>query len=558
MHIYSSRMLKYLSGPQSSFRPWSPDALQRVEREHGPLSKKHWEIEKSLFEAGGRRGSPVIGPYVFGAAECLREGNAPLYNRSAVDGSRATLFACSPRGGLYVSPSGSVEDHRGYFIGREAHSVIERLAMIEGREWLPMRAVLVGHCPDMTLKRSNLRSIREASDGSVEVWADEDALIVTKSLNGNRAYFGSFESMSRVLRALSSSSIFVYIESDSPVERIDSDDVEWTAPLESKAQYNMNGERLIGSDPSARLTFEATGRKGRVVEKKVFHRDRTEVTRYAAASRYLEKLVSNRVVRHCDIHGLFRDPTLAGGFDALATELERRDLPFHDAWFEFEEKFGGIAWENIHLRRMEMSLGIWQCLSASVKDEPAWRIKSGQLAPDVWPTARFGERHLILAGAMDNFDDQLFVDDHGVVYRLVGLLDELSAEATDGRSFLEKMAAEWEMYGSIEESAPTTIDADMSEELVGRLSLSPLEEASDAVSRVFRSDQLWVWQHLAFASNTAKTTLVARTPQAVVDAVKIAREIDPSVGVSVRRDLPGGRARLSALRAAGMSVREMF
>ena len=81
---------------------------------------------------------------------------------------------------------------------------------------------------------------------------------------------------------------------------------------------------------------------------------------------------------------------------------------------------------------------------------------------------------------------------------------------------------------------------------------------SDAVSRVFRSNQLWVWQHLAFAPNAAKTTLIARTPQAVVDAVKIARKIDPSVGVSVRRDLPGGRARLSALRAAGISVREMF
>ncbi|WP_437763022.1 hypothetical protein WMF27_43120 [Sorangium sp. So ce281] len=558
MHIYSSRVMKYLSGPQSRFRPWSPDALRRVEREHGPLSKKHWEIEESLFEAGGRRGSPVIGSYVFGAAECLRDGNAPLYNRSTSSGSRPTLFACSSRGGLYVSPSGSVEDHRGYFVGREVHSVIERLAIIEGREWLPMRAVLVGDCPDKTLKRSDLRPIREASDGHVEVWANEDALIVTHSLDGNRAFFGSFESMDRVLRALSSSSILVYIESDSQVEVVNSDEVEWTAQLESKAQYNMSGERFIGSDPSARLMFEATGRKGRIVEKKVFHGDRTEVTRYAAASRYLEKLVSARVTRHCDIHGLFRDPALVGGFDALAAELERRRLPFYDAWFEFEEQFGGIAWESVRRDRMEMSLGIWQCLSASAKDEPAWRIKSSQLAPDVWPTARSGERHLILAGAMDNFDDQLFVDERGVVYRLVGLLDELSAEATNGRSFLEKMAAEWEMYGSIEESAPTTIDADVSEELAGRLSLSPLEEASDAVSRVFRSDQLWVWQHLAFAPNAAKTTLVARTPQAVVDAVKIAREIDPSVGVSVRRDIPGGQARLSALRAAGMSVREMF
>ncbi|WP_437905651.1 hypothetical protein WME95_46510 [Sorangium sp. So ce327] len=558
MHIYSSRMLKYLSGPQSGFRPWSPDALQRVEREHGPLSKKHWEIEESLFEAGGRRGSPVIGSYVFGAAECLRAGNVPLYNRSTLGGAYATLFACSPRGGLYVSPSGSVEDHRGYLIGREVHSVIERLAMIEGREWLPMRAVLVGDCPDKMLKRSNLRPIREASDGHVEVWADEDALIVTNSHDGNRAFFGSFESADRVLRALSSSNILVYIESDSQTEIVDSDDVEWTAPLESKAQYNINGERLIGSDPSARLIFEATGRKGHVVEKKVFYGDRTEVTRYAAASRYLDKFVSDRVTRHCDIHGLFRDPTLACGFDALATELERRGLPFYDAWFEFEEKFGGIAWESVHRGRTEMSLGIWQCLSASARDEPAWRIKSSQLASDVWPTARYKERHLILAGAMDNFDDQLFVDERGAVYRLVGLLDELSAEATNGRSFLEKMAAEWEMYGAIEESAPTTIDADVSKELVGRLSLSFLEEASDAVSRVFRSDQLWVWQHLAFAPNAAKTTLVARTPQAVVDAVKIAREMDPSIGVSVRRDLPGGRARLSALRAAGMSVREIF
>ncbi|WP_437591078.1 hypothetical protein [Sorangium sp. So ce1000] len=558
MHIYSSRMLKYLSGPKCDFRPWSPDALQRVEREHGPLSKKHWEVEESLFEAGEHRGSPVIGSYVFGAAECLRESKAPLYNRSTFGGSRATLFACSARGGLYVSPSGAVEDHRGYLVGQEVHSVIERLAMIEGRDWLPMRAVLVGDCPDKTLKRSNLRPIREAGDGHVEVWADADVMIVTNSIDGNRALFGSFESMGRVLRELSSSSVFVYIESDSRVDAVDSDDVEWTAALEGKAQYNMSGERLIGSDPSARLMFEATGRKGRVVEKKVFYADRTEVTRYAAASRYLEGLVSDRVARHCDVHGLFRDPALVAGFDALAVELERRGLPFYDAWFEFEERFGGIAWESVHRGRMEMSLGIWQCLSASARDESAWQIKSSQLAPDVWPTARCGERHLILAGAMDNFDDQLFVDERGVLYRLVGLLDELSAEATNGRSFLEKMAAEWEMYGSIEESAPTTIDADVSEEIVGRLSLSPLEEASDAVSRVFRSDQLWVWQHFAFAPNAAKTTLVARTPQAVVDAVKIAREMDPSVGVSVRRDLPGGRARLSALRDAGMSVREMF
>lgn len=558
MHVYSSRVLKYLAGPQSEFRPWSPEALQRVAREHGPLSKKHWEIEESLFEAGGRRGSPVIGPYVFGAVECLREGNAPLHKQSAVSGARATLFACSPRGGLYVSPSGSVEDHQGYLIGRDAHSVIERLVMIEGRKWLPMRAVLVGECPDQALKRSNLKPIKEASDGHVEVWADEDVLVVANLLDGNKAFFGSFESMARTLRALSSSNIFVYMESDSRVEVVDSDDVEWTAPLEYKAQYNVSGERLIGSEPSARLAFEATSRKGRVVEKRVFWDDRTEVTRYSAASRYLERFVSRRVVHHCDVHGLFRDPALVGGFDALATELERRGLPFYDAWFEFEERFGGIVWESARRGRMEMSLGIWQCLSASAEEEPAWRIKSNQLSPDVWPTARCGERHLILAGAMDNFDDQLFVDERGVLYRLVGLLDELSAEASDGRSFLEKLAVEWEMYGSIEESAPTTIDADVSEELVGRLSLSLLEEASDAVSRVYRNDQLWVWQHLAFAPNAAKTTLVARTPQAVVDAVKIAREIDPSVGVSVRRDLPGGRARLSALRAAGISVREMF
>ncbi len=86
---------------------------------------------------------------------------------------------------------------------------------------------------------------------------------------------------------------------------------------------------------------------------------------------------------------------------------------------------------------------------------------------------------------MDNFDDQLFVDERGVLYRLVGLLDEFSAEATNGRSFLEKMAAEWEMYGSIEESAPTTIDADVSEELVGRsVALASVESFGRGVARV--------------------------------------------------------------------------
>ncbi|MGK3959326.1 hypothetical protein WMF38_40560 [Sorangium sp. So ce118] len=559
MHRYSERVIRHCTDAATEIRPWSREELHRVEERIGPLSRRHWELEESLFEATGGRGLPVLGEWVVGAAAVLSGVELPLVLHGSGD-RHGTLFASSGEGELYVFPSGEVQDSRGWAIGRDAFAVVERLVLLSDSDWLPMQAIFMRRNASELADRLKLRRLAESSDGWVDVWLKEGLLLVADDLRFDRARFATFEALASLLRGCAASGAPVYLESSAPVTVRDSDDVEYSSALEKQAQciVRNDGERLLASDPASRTALQATIRKGRVIERKTFGEETTEIVRYAAASRYLSGLVSSRVARLCDIHGMFRDPALSCGFDALAAELDQRGLPFHDAWFEFEERFGGIVWESARRGTVEMSLGICQCLSASADDGPAWRIRSTQVIPDIWPTARYGEAHLILAGAMDNFDDQIFVDDRGVVYRLAGLLDELSAEATDGRTFLEKMAAEWEMHALIEESAPTTVHADVAQALVQRLSLSEITEASDAVSRVYQSEKVWVWQRLAFLPNTASATLVARTPKALVDALRIAYDAAPDADISVRRDLPGGRERIAALRAAGMTVREMF
>ncbi len=560
MHRYSERVIRYCTDPATDIRPWSREELQRIEERFGPISRRHWDLEESLFEATGGRGLPVLDGWVVGAASALSGAELPFVSHRSGD-RHGTLFASSGDGdGLYVFPSGEVENSRGWAIGRDVFAVVERLVLLSDGGWLPIQAKFTRRAASELADRLKLRKLAEASDGWVDVWLKDDLLLAADDLQFDHARFASFEALASLLRGCAASSAPVYLESSAPTTVRDSDDVEYSSALEKKAQcvVRNDGERLLASDATSRMVFQATIRRGRVIERKTFREDTTEIVRYAAASRYLSALVSPRVARFCDIHGMFRDPALVCGFDALAAELDQRGLPFHDAWFEFEERFGGIVWESAHGGTTEMSLGIYQCLSAPPEDEPAWRIRSAQVTPDVWPTARCGGAHLILAGAMDNFDDKIFVDERGVVYRLVGLLDELTAEATDGRTFLEKTAAEWEMRALIEASAPTTIQADVAEALVERLSLSELAEASDAVSRVYRSEKLWVWRHLAFPPNPASTTLVARTPGALVEAVRIARDLAPDAGISVRRDLPGGRERVTSLRAAGITVQEIF
>ncbi|MGK3998496.1 hypothetical protein [Sorangium sp. So ce1024] len=559
MHRYSERVIRYCTDPATEIRPWSREELHRIEERIGPLSRRHWELEESLYEATGGRGLPVLGVWVLGVAAALSGVELPLVTHGFGD-RHGTLFASSGHCGLYVFPSGEVEDSRGSAVGRDAFAVVERLVLLLDSEWLPVQAIFTRRKGSELADKLKLRKLAEASDGWVEVWLKEGLLLVADDLRFDRARVATFDALTALLRGCAASGAPVYLESSAPVTVRDSDDMEYSSALEKQAQCIVrdDGERLLASDPASRTALQATIRRGRVLERTTFREEVTEIVRYAAASRYLSGLVSPRVARFCDIHGMFRDPALSCGFDALAAELDQRGLPFHDAWFDFEERFGGIVWESARRGVVEMSLGICQCLTASPDDAPAWRIRSTRVTPDIWPTARHGEAHLILAGAMENFDDQIFVDERGVVYRLAGLLDELSAEATDGRLFLEKMAAEWEMHALIEESAPAMVHADVAEALVPRLALSEITDASDAISRVFRSEQLWVWRRLAFPPNAPSTTLVARTPRALVEALRIAHDAAPDADISVRRDLPGGRERIAALRAAGMKVREMF
>lgn len=551
MDPFSDRLLGYLARPSTELRPWSPEALADLDRERGPLARGHAELEAALFAASGDRGLPVLGTHVLGAVEALRGGALPL-TRTDAQGKTGSLFARSAAGsGLYVFPDRHVEDERGWMVAREARAELERMVLLAGETWLPIRAEFPEGRGDEVAEKAKLPRVPEASDGWTDVRAGDGVL----ALADHRMHFASFEGITRVLRAAAALGANLYLESSAPSVVTDADDAVPSDPLEARAQcvVHRDAVRLLACDPAARRAEQATVRKGRILTHQRFGAERTDVVRYAAASRYLAGHVSARVLAFCDVHGIIRDPALVLGFDGLASELDQRGLPFHDAWFDFEERCGGLVWDDED-GRLCLSLGSAEFFQATAEEQADWRDDTDDRVEDIWPVLRWGDRMLLRAGARNGFDERLYVDDRGAVYRASMLLDTFTAEAENGRRFLEKEAATWEMRREIAEWAPTIVGADVASALVQRCALIPVEEASDAVSRVFRGDGMWVWQRLAFAPSTAAAVVVARSARRVVEAVTLAREAAPGARIEVAGHMPGGKARLAALAAAGIDA----
>jgi hypothetical protein len=119
-------------------------------------------------------------------------------------------------------------------------------------------------------------------------------------------------------------------------------------------------------------------------------------------------------------------------------------------------------------------------------------------------------------------------------------VDRLTLEADDTAHFLEKLAARWEMHLRFPSSAPASVATALGAELARRLSLSMLEEASDAVSQVFCDEHLWVWNRPAIGPNDPSTWLLGRDAERTADALAALRTLAPTATIAIHTDLPGG------------------
>jgi hypothetical protein len=505
------------------------------------------ELERSLFDATGARGMPVLHGIALGAA-CAHDllPHAPV----TLPEDEATLFAFSERDGAwYLKADGALLHREEGIFAASAVAEIERLVLQLDR--LPIWLEAPDEHGETLATALGVPWLMEASDDARHAWADARYLVIGEAYR-TCIWSSSFDAWAPILAACGEHGVPVRVRNPAP-EIVD----DGVTKLPSRAPEYASAATRIYCEPEALL--EAYVHDETLLADAHHDRERTRVRMHAKASRSLPAKLSARAKAYADDTGLLRDPTRTCSASELSSEIERRGLDASDALSAFETDFGGLVRPHATDRSLmpELLWGLWQILNAPL--EIRRRLEGDDeddevFVPRRWPQLGYRDEVLTLIG-VEHHEQHLYIDTRGVIYRYIGMYDVFVALAGSARVFFEQKALHWDALRRIGDIADLRIDAAVGDALAKELEVAPVPEASDRVCRQWLSEGYWLWERSAHPPNSAATFIAARTPAGMVDAARRASALAPSSGLRLAVSQPGGQARYAALTAAKLPVR---
>lgn len=513
--------------------PLAPRACSPAD---GPLPVR--PLLSALFEATGRRGLPVVCGYVFGEPPAPADTGAPPPDHEGPDGTRHVLFASAahrpfwapppaspPRftqvtpfgAALYVGAEGSISDLSGDLVGCDPWAFIERLALLAGGEWLPVRAILPDRLPVVSHGMLGLTKVPEASDAWFSAWTGPGLVLPS----WEQACFRSFEAVLRFLAACAAGRANVTFEATAGLD-VEASEPAPAGDLPARSPHAVQG---IGCRlwtirvPDGPL--EQSEVRGDVrIARQELAASGSRLWQTPLPEPLLERL-SPRCREYLAAHAARLDPVLRLSFEQLARELEARGLPFEDGWFDFEEELGGLEWDQ-STSTVGLVLGAGLFFAAG-PDDPLWgRDGIGDQDIEVvaaeWPVVSSGGERLLMAGAAGHPQERLFVDGRGALWRGDPRGGAPRRVASCGRALLEKEAALWDARRRTGRGAAAEIPS-FDPGLPEALGLPLVEEASDELSSVYGGEDLWIWQFPAGSTSPGATRILGRTTERVAAAV---------------------------------------
>lgn len=256
-----------------------------------------------------------------------------------------------------------------------------------------------------------------------------------------------------------------------------------------------------------------------------------------------------------------RGPRLSD--DEIAAEIDRSELPPWDVLAAFEREVGGLMepWPDDPIGRPWLQLGLGLVMSADGEILRQWTWQDDEdededgdtgvrLLLVRWPLFRWRDVELVFVGEYAHAH-YVLVDRRGALWRFEHEFEQMTVVAASTRAFLELLALD-ELLWQRPEWASVRIDAVVGGELASRLHLSADESASDQLVQCWEAEGVWLRQHQRYGANEGSIAVVGDDIARVVEATRIARELDPKATIRVQESRPGGRARAEALRRAGL------
>jgi hypothetical protein len=558
----SPRALAALSAPTRRVTPWSPGEFEKLQRAR-ELGDRHREFEAGLFDASGQRGLPEINGFRLGMAVALAAGAAPTLapESAGLDETHApsTVIGLAPDGvGIYLRDDGRVDRPDSGLVSPDVTAWLEQLVLEDDSRWFPAQLLSPRQCAERLAQRLSVPWLVEASDGYAYYFANDAWLLVDRP-HGTQIAWALDAPVRTALAACRELGLPLAADSKLPIRTTNLRHDAWSAELEAAAPYRADSvlSTLLDWDESAAELVSSAIRAGELVEQRRFGRELVSVLTPGAAARFLHGLVSPRVISWCEAEGVLRSPSSADP-QLLAVLLQSAGVMPTDAILEAEECFGGLVQRGSeNPQAVKLRLGLTDILRGDATTRAAIRNngeESDWLVNDAWPQQHWQTTALLPFGIELDGSIFLLLDVTGAVYSFVPELDELTLSAASVRMFLEQRALRWQARRRFVEFAEVKLDSDVGQELASRLGATLVSEASDRVRRHFQNEAVWLSSQPALGPNYARTTIVARSADDIVLAVRAAKELAPRASVEVDTYRPGGKARLDALRRAGIDV----
>jgi hypothetical protein len=509
-------------------------------------------LEAGLFEVTGRRGLPVVGNVAFGHNAAF-DPNEPLVVEGPDDVPMARAGRCASRGAFYVGPNHErIRPSEGVFAA-SAIAEIERLVLLAERAWYPVRALVAG-AGEPVAAALDVPWVVEASDDACFSWASSVFLIFehTETVSVRAA---TLESLMKALAACNKAGLRVELMSDAEPVAASAGPLFSGGSVAYRSATGLG--RSIRVDPETDTIAELVGPESAPFSERRFIGGRPSVRRLGDGLSTLGGVLSPRAIAQLTGKGAVRDFSRTCSPERLKLSLLSRGLSAPEPVLAVEEQFGGLLIPSAQSPLPDLLLGTWQLMQlppAALKNLRA--VEAGEPFENGgrFPQGRYAGGALTLVG-LELHEEQLLCDEDGVVLRLIPFIDFFEVESASVKGFLEQRALRWEVSQDIQETAELCVGADIGHRLSGRLQLSRVEEASDALVTHYRGRDHWVWRRAAYRPSIAATFAVTRTAAQMVEVAQMAQELSPGASMRLGFSRPGGPARFEALRKAGFTVK---